>query len=559
MKNEFQTTIRVSNDDGPVVIADIIDARSESLALFRELTEAQQQQLGGDAWSIGLRALANAYSQAQESRLEDVGGRLLADFERQLAVHVEAQQKTVAAVLSRFFDPQDGQVSQRLAAFVDDQGVLARLLEKYLAPNNSVLAETLARQVGENSPLLKKLSPTDADGLVHTLEAKLREVMDSEHSEFVRALDPLAEDGAVARFLKSLREELRSSNEGNAEQLTTALAALDANNEESLLSRLIRETGRASQAMLQAMNADVPNSPMAAMKQTLVGMLKESQRSQVAAFEEQRQRQDEFEKQVREALARIEARRAEGRRAPRGGLDFEQRVVDFVAASVEGAPCVVDAIGNRPGLTSRCKKGDLVVRFTEESAFAGAAVVFEAKHDASYSANKALEELDAARTNRNASAGVFVMARSHAPNAFPRFSRYGQNVLVTWDERDPSTDAYLHAAVLLGLALVTRHRTVGEDVDLEALHDIEGRIESELGRLERMRKHNDSIRRNSDAISDEVRRAQGQLERLVDKAKATLRALNVELCEEDVERGSPISLLTTADSAATAALDGSPG
>jgi hypothetical protein len=51
--------------------------------------------------------------------------------------------------LRKFFDPQDGQVTQRLAAFVDDQGVLAHLLDKYLAPQNSVLAQTLARQVGE--------------------------------------------------------------------------------------------------------------------------------------------------------------------------------------------------------------------------------------------------------------------------------------------------------------------------------------------------------------------------------------------------------------------------
>ena len=69
-------------------------------------------------------------------------------------------------MLERFFDPKDGQVTQRLEAFVDDHGVLARLLDKYLGPQNSVLAEALARQVGESSPLFKKLSPTESDGLV---------------------------------------------------------------------------------------------------------------------------------------------------------------------------------------------------------------------------------------------------------------------------------------------------------------------------------------------------------------------------------------------------------
>jgi hypothetical protein len=112
---------------------------------------------------------------------------------RHLRAHVEGQQQTIAAVLSRFFDPKDGQVTQRLAAFVDDQGVLARLLDKYLGPQNSVLTETLARQVGESSALFKKLSPTDGEGLIKVLEGQLRKVMNDGHSELVRALDPLAE------------------------------------------------------------------------------------------------------------------------------------------------------------------------------------------------------------------------------------------------------------------------------------------------------------------------------------------------------------------------------
>jgi hypothetical protein len=54
-------------------------------------------------------------------------------------------------VLARFFDPADGQVTQRFSAFVDDHGVLAHLLKKDLGPQNSVLAEALARQVGERT------------------------------------------------------------------------------------------------------------------------------------------------------------------------------------------------------------------------------------------------------------------------------------------------------------------------------------------------------------------------------------------------------------------------
>ncbi len=538
------------------VAADVRDHRPETIALFGALDEAQREQLVLDAWSIGLRALHNAHSSAQESKLKDIGASLLADIDRQLRSHVEQQQATIGSVLGRFFDPSDGQVSQRLDAFVDDQGVLARLLEKYLGPQNSVLAEALARQVGEASPLFKKLSPTESTGIVQVLEVQLRAVMGQSHDELVRALDPLAEDGAVARFLRSLRDELKGADEDRQKQLSAALAALDANDEGSLLSRLVRETHRARQEVLTAVNPDAPSSPMAILKATLTKMLQEQAAAQTDLAKRHEDRQTLFEKEVREALVRIETKRTQDQKTTRGGLDFEDAVTSFVRAATQGAPCVFDVTGAMAGV-GRCKKGDAVLRFTAESAFAQAGVVFEAKRDGTYTVQKSLDELDVARKNRDAAAGVFVMARSHASDVFPRFARYGNNVLVTWDDQDPATDAYLHAAVLLGMGLVTRTRSSGDPGDIAGLRDIESRIEGELARLERMEKHGDAIRKNVDGISEEVRKAQKALDLLLRKAQAALRAMNIELHDEAAERNTPIAAPSGSLDVAVAALPAS--
>jgi hypothetical protein len=71
-----------------------------------------------------------------------------------------------------------------------------------------------------------------------------------------------------------------------------------------------------------------------------------------------------------------------------------------------------------------------VVRFTSESALHGSAVVLEAKRDNSYTIARALDEMEVARANREAGAGVFIMAASHALEGFPRLARYGQDLLV---------------------------------------------------------------------------------------------------------------------------------
>lgn len=523
------------------VAVDLRDRRPDSLALFGALDAAVREQLAHDAWTIGLRALGNAHAAAQESKLKDVGATLLDDIDRQLKAYVGEQQQKITAVLARFFDPNDGQITQRLSAFVDDHGVLARLLERYLGPQNSVLAEALAEQVGETSPLFRKLSPTDSTGLVKVLEAQLRAVMGEGHAELLRALDPLAEDGAVARFLRSLREELKDADGDRQKQLSTALAALDANDEGSLLSRLVRETQRAREDVLAAVNPDAPSSPMALLKAGLTKLLHEQSTTQLTIARRQEERQVQFEREVRDALMRIETKRSQDRKTIRGGLDFEDAVVAFVRAATEGAPCVFEATGATAGV-GRSKKGDAIVRFTEESAFAGGGVVFEAKREAGYSAQKALDELNAARKNRNAAAGVFVMARTHASDVFPRFARYGNNVIVVWDDQDPAMDAYLKAAILLGIGLVTRTKTAGDAGDIAALRDIEARIEGELSRLEKMEKHSESIRKNVDGMGDEIRKAQKALDMLLRKAQSTLRALNVELIDEATEATSPLCL-----------------
>lgn len=525
-----------------VVGINLLDMRSDALTLFGATTEDRRAQLAEDAWAIGLRALKNAYAQAQEARLQEVGKSLLSDMDREIKAHVEAQQRTVKEALSDFFDPNDGKLSERLKAFLDNEGILAQVLRNYLGPERSVLAEILARQVGEHSPLFKKLSVTDSEGLIQVLTSRLQSVLDQQQANFGRALDPLEKDGAVGRFLRSLREEPQAADNDRAKQLAVALAALDANDETSLLNRLVRETEQARRSLLLAINPDISDSPMAVLKTALESLLKEHAQTQQELMEAQRQRQERFEKEVQSALARLETRKDQEQKSTRGGFTFQQAVSRFVSEALRGGPYISQDTGSTTGAQRGCKIGDIVVRFTTESAFSGSAVVVEVKRDNSYTLARALDEMEIARANREAGAGVFVMAASHAPEGFPRFARYGKDLLVIWDEEDPGTDPYLHAALLAALSLATRRKALADNGDIKALEDVGQRIEAEISRLAKMKQHNENIRRNSDSISDEIRRGEDKLDLLLRKATDVLKALNVEIQDEEAERKSPVSL-----------------
>jgi hypothetical protein len=431
-------------------------------------------------------------------------------------------------------------------------------VSRILTPGKEAFAETLARAVGENSPLLKRLSPTDSEGVVFVLEAKLREVLADNQLEVARALDPVAEDGAVARFLRALRTELDKADKDRNKQLALATKALDANDENSLLSRLMRETALAKNAFVAAMNPELPTSPMAVLKSTLSNLLQQHVKSQEQSMTLLHDRQAKFEQEVRESLVRLEERKRGDAKSVRGGYAFEDAVLRFVQRAVQGAPIEVNTTANTVGAKPNCKKGDQVLRFTAESAYAGGALVVEAKRDGSYTVRAALEELELARGNRTAGAGVFVMAKSHAPTAFPTFARYGNDILVIWDEDDEHTDPYLHAAILLGLSLASRQRRPDEAGDIRALADIEHRIQKELARLETIRELAESIRDKADKLTEEVRKGAKGFDLLLRKAKATLTALDVELTEAEEAKLAPVTLPAASLVQARAALGSSP-
>jgi hypothetical protein len=532
-----QVTVRTRSVDVAVS-----DPRPDTLKTFEALSAPQREQLAHDAWHVGLRALMNAYRQAEEARLEDIGKTLSNDLDEQLRQHADAQEKAIKTALGRYFDPEGGELGTRLRQFMGDEGVLVHLLQQHLGPRNSVLVETLTKHVGEQSPLFRRLSPTDSEGLVCILGERLRHVLQEEHGEFQKALNPLQEGGAVGLFIGRLREELKRAEDDQAKQLKIALAALDTTEEGSLLNQLRRDTQQARTELLQAINPAREGSPLAIIKTSLCELLAQYATTTQERLEAAQKQNAEFQRDVRDAVQRIETRRREDQRSVRGGGVFEDAVAEFTQNHLGSGGYIVETTGNVVGLRPNCKVGDLVIEFPADHAFAGNRVVIEAKRDKSYTLSRALDEIATARKNRDAGAGIFVLARSHASAGFPTFSRYGRDIIVLWDDEAPSSDPYLQAALMLALGLATRNKSTVDEGDLQALQGVEQRLVQELKRLDKIRKAAETIRKQADAIDKEVATGEGKLGKILEDARKTLTALNVELRDEELERVSPIEV-----------------
>ncbi|HVL49433.1 MAG TPA: hypothetical protein VM889_12810 [Candidatus Thermoplasmatota archaeon] len=551
LREALQATVSL-NDDAMTIR--IEDTTPENVARFRALAEAERGSLAVEAWRIGLTAMQSALAQAEQARLKDVGAALMQDLERQLKAHSEAQAAVVATTLASYFDPKDGRIMQRLDEFVRDDGRLAAVLKQHLAPENSVLASTLARNLGETSPLFKLLSPEESEGLVAQLEAKLAETLDASRKSIATDMDPLVKESPIARFLEQLKLEIEKAEGNREKQLKALTKELDANDEASALSKLMKQTRDAQTQLAAAINPDKPDSPMAIIKTSLTALLEAHVEEQKEFQEKTQERQLKFEKEVLAAIQRIETKRQSAAQTTTGGFDFEEAVYTFVEESTANAPYVAERTGATTGAVKSSKKGDLVVRFTSETAFEGARVVVEAKRDRSYNVARALEELEAAKSNRACQVGLFVMSRRHAPASFPRFARYGTDILVSWDEEDPTTDAYLQAGLLCALGLASRAVEDVTDENVDAIADIGSRLGTEVERLEKMRGWTTNITRDAEKIEKEIGVGVKKLGIVIENAKDTLRALKIQARDHDAEAKRPIALDDEQVDAASASL-----
>jgi hypothetical protein len=175
--------------------------------------------------------------------------------------------------------------------------------------------------------------------------------------------------------------------------------------------------------------------------------------------------------------------------------------------------------------------GDVLVELSAESTAPGSSVVVEAKEEKDYTLKKALAELETARQNRDADAGVFVFSRKVAPPNLEPLGRYGGDVVVIWDADDPVSDLVLKLGLSVARALcisksVQREHQAADFTEMDkAILEINKQVES----LDEIRTWTETIKNNSDKILNRLRisrekltaQAQTLADRLDDLKQAT--------------------------------------
>lgn len=158
--------------------------------------------------------------------------------------------------------------------------------------------------------------------------------------------------------------------------------------------------------------------------------------------------------------------------------------------------------------------GDAIVTLGPDNAAAGARIAIEIKEAGNYTLKSTLEEIDTARKNREAGVGLFVHSRRTAPAGLEPLARYGNDIVVTWDAEDETTDAWLKAGLLTAKALAVRAATDHAEraADFQAIDKSLAEIQRQVKYLDDIRTWSGTIKNNAEKVIDRAERMQKALE-----------------------------------------------
>jgi hypothetical protein len=495
------------------------------------------------ALRIGVAALKHANGALDGRTIRQEGERLLNSIEQLLTTQSSHLMVTVSENLRRYFDPATGELPQRLERLLRKDGDLEGLLSKHLQGDTCTLSETMAKHIGENSPLFKMLSPEQSGGLLSQVQGVIRLALESQRVELTNQFSLDNENSALARMIRQItdvngqlrndlsldfakiRQEFSIEDQGSllsrllsqikeSQQLITGEFSFD--NSESAISKLATLLKSANETVEGRLTLDNDNSPLSLLRRELVGIVDRIEREN-----------REFHSDVRATLEAASARRSEMARSTAHGQDFENALGLVLRHETEQAGDVYSDTGRTTGLRPYCKVGDHVIELGPEAATPGARIVCESKEDKSYDVPKALAELKIARENRGSQSGIFVFSKAAAPEGIQPFMRYGQDILVVWDKDDPSSDIFIKAAVSVARAFAAQQVTLfsGKGGDFAETDKAVSSITEEISELQEITTWAGTIKSNSQKILTKVETLQANIEKQISILRKHLERL----------------------------------
>lgn len=485
------------------------------------------------ALRIGVLALGQARGQIDAAAVRNECQRMLELVAVQLREHSGALQQRLSGTLHEYFDPQNGRFHDRVERLIKRDGELEQVLRRQIGHDDSILSKTLSAHFGADSPLMKRLSPNEAEGLLCALRETFGKQLETQREAVLKEFSLNNREGALARLVQELTENQGKLTQTLQGKIDTVVKEFSLDADDSALSRLVKNVTAAQQTISSEFSLDNEQSALSRLTKMLksadaaihdnltldsdTSALARLKRELVTILDAQSKTNREFQEEVKVAIATITAKKQAEQQTTRHGLVFEQALFTFLQDLCRPSNDMVEFTGNSTGLIKNCKKGDCLIELGPEHAAAGAKICVEAKEVVGFDIRQARAEIEEGRKNRAAQIGLFVYSKKTAPAGFEPITRFGDDVFVVWDAEDATTDQFVKLGLTVARALCSRAEAErqAQQVDFTAVDKALLAVQKRYDDFDQINKYADGIMKTSDDIKERVRIMRKAIEREV--------------------------------------------
>ncbi len=474
------------------------------------------------ALRIGVLALTQARGRVDAETVRNEGEKLIGTLKDRLEGARREIDDVIARALKDYFDPKSGRFSERVERLVKQDGELEQVMRAQTQATAQALTETLAKHVGDASPLLKSLAPGDDNRFLQALKGNVEQTLTAQTEKVLKEFSLDNPQGALKRLVSELTEKHGALTEDLQGRIDEVVGEFSLDDADSALSRLVSRVEQAQKTISAEFSLDAENSALSRMRRDLVKELKE-----------QREASQRFQEEVKTALEGMRATKAAAAKSTTHGHVFQDAVLLVVEEAAKASGDVAHGVGNEPGAVpsskgkGQSKVGDAVLTLGPDSAAAGARIVVEAKEEAKRTLKDTLEEIDEARRNRQAQVGLFVHSKRTAPAGLAPLARYGDDVLVVWDAEADPPDVMLTAGLMVAKAMAVKARVQQAQAaaDVKAMDQSVEEILRHAAALEDVTTWTTTIKNNAEKVLAKLEKVRAAVETHAEALKEQLARL----------------------------------
>ena len=239
------------------VIIEALSAVPEGLARVRYAEQALR---------IGILAIQSANGKIDSEAVRNEGNRLINELSSLIEGNRTRTSEEVEGILRNYFNPENGRFTENVERLVRKDGDLQQLLQNHMELTQTRLQQTIGQLVGQESPIMRMLSPGDTNVFFNHLSDVANTAIQQQNRSILQQFSLDVPESALNRLLNELRTNHTAVGGNLQTHITEVMQEFSLDHEGSALNKMLKQIQEASSQIRGEFTLDNEESALARVR-----------------------------------------------------------------------------------------------------------------------------------------------------------------------------------------------------------------------------------------------------------------------------------------------------